>query len=103
MSRWIDKVAGKIGRLAITNLMKYIVVSTAAVFALDMVFDGLLKQLSDIRQGGNLPGGGLAPCYVYLSAGKLQPDLDHIHAVFLLDDRRGARTRVGRGQFYLTM
>jgi hypothetical protein len=44
MSRWIDKVAGKIGRLAITNLMKYIVVSMAAVFALDMVFDGLLSS-----------------------------------------------------------
>jgi hypothetical protein len=43
MNRWIDKVAGKIGRLAIPNLMKYIVVCMAAVFAMDLVFDGMLS------------------------------------------------------------
>lgn len=44
MNRWIDKVAGKISRLAIPNLMKYIVITMAAVFAMDLFFYGLLSS-----------------------------------------------------------
>ena len=44
MQTWIDKLAGKIKRLAIPDLMKYIVVTMGAVFILDLISGGLASS-----------------------------------------------------------
>jgi hypothetical protein len=45
MQNWSNKLAAKGRRLAIPNLMTYIVVSMGAVFILDLVFAGRLSSL----------------------------------------------------------
>jgi membrane associated rhomboid family serine protease len=45
MQKWIDYMANKIRRIAVPNLMKYIVISMGAVFVMDLLFAGRLTQL----------------------------------------------------------
>jgi hypothetical protein len=44
MNTWMTKAASKLKRLAIPNLMKYIVICMGAVFVLDLVFSGRLSD-----------------------------------------------------------
>lgn len=56
MNQWIDRIANRIRRLAISSLMKYLVICMGAVFVLDLVFAGQLSPLLFFSRDAILSG-----------------------------------------------
>ncbi len=56
MSQWIDRIATRMRRMAITSLMKYLVICMGAVFVLDLFFFGQLSDLLVFRRDAILNG-----------------------------------------------